>query len=181
MTLKSKFLVPALLLILAGTSVTTWLTYQRSTESLSTVATDKASSSVEGLLASVELWVEGAQNEIITLSETEEVSNALVKGAGDPAYIERAMTLLKASASRHPTFDSILFIDAKGVTVGSTNPKMVGVDLGGRDYFKMAMKGDNYLSPPFISSALGVPVFVIASPVRSEGKEIGRASCRERV
>jgi methyl-accepting chemotaxis protein len=173
MKLKTKFILPTLALIIVGMSVTTWLTYQRSTESLSAVAVMKAASSVSSLLSAVELWVEGAQNEIITLSKTEELGQALTKGNADPGAVERAVALLKDSASRHPTFDSILFVSTQGVVVNSTNVKLIGANLEKREYFQKAVLGQNFISNPLFSVDSGEAVFVISAPVRDDGKIVG--------
>jgi len=173
MTLKTKFILPTLALIIVGMSVTTWLTYQRSTESLSAVAVLKAKSSANSLLSAVELWVEGAQNEIITLSKTGELVQALSNGGADSGAVERAVTLLKDSASRHPTFDSILFVSTQGVVVSSTNVKLIGVNLEKREYFQKAISGQNFISNPLFSVDSGEAVFVISAPVRDGGKIVG--------
>lgn len=173
MTLKTKFLLPATLLIIAGMSITTWLTYQRSTESLAAGAVDKAKSTVNGLQAAIELWVGGAQNEIITLSMTDEVFEPLGEGAVDPKLKERALALLMDSVSRHSMLDSILFIDAKGIVVGSTAPEKVGANYGEREYFQQAMAGKNFVSSPIFPAEGGPPVFVISAPIRSGGKIVG--------
>ena len=173
MTLKTKFILPTLALIILGMSVTTWLTYRRSTESLSSLAVEKAKGSATSLLSAVELWVDGAQNEIITLSKTDELANALTAGANDPAAVERAVALLKDSASRHPTFDSILFVNTQGVVVNSTNVKLIGANLEKREYYQKAIAGQNFISNPLFSVDSGEAVFVIASPVRDDGKVVG--------
>jgi methyl-accepting chemotaxis protein len=173
MKLKAKFLIPALILILAGMSVTTWVTYQRSTDSLSTVAIEKAKTNLRALLSLVEVWVDGAQNEIITLSKTELVIKALTQGAEDPKNLERAMALLQDSASRHPNFDSVLFINSQGIVAGSTNPGLLGANLNNREYYQKAMQGQNFISNPLFSVDKGEAVFVIAAPVKSNGKIVG--------
>jgi methyl-accepting chemotaxis protein len=173
MTLKMKFILPTLALIILGMSISTWQTYQRSTESLSAVAVEKAKSTAGSLLAAVELWVDGAQNEIITLSKTEELAKALTAGADDPAAVERAVALLKDSAARHPTFDSILFVNPQGVVVSSTNVKLIGVNLEKREYFQKAVTGQIFISNPLFSVDSREAVFVISAPVREGGKIVG--------
>jgi len=173
MTLKAKFILPTLVLIIAGMSVTTWLTYQRSTDSLSAIAVEKARTALAALLSTAELWVDGAQNEIITLSKTDDLVAALTRGAEDPALLEHARALLQDSVSRHPIFDSILVITPQGIVAGGTNPKLLGANLGGREYFQKAIAGQNFISSPLFSADVGESLFVIAAPVQRDGKVVG--------
>ncbi|NMC47990.1 MAG: hypothetical protein GYA47_00945, partial [Desulfovibrio sp.] len=181
MNLKIKFIMPTLILILAGMSVTTWLTYQRSTDSMTDDAVDKSRTSLIGLQSAVELWVEGAQNEIVSLSKTDEAANALLHGSSDPEKLERALALLQDSKSRHAPFDNIFLIDRSGSAVVCTNPRMVGADMKERTYFREAITGRDFISNPLFSADGGEPVFVIAAPVRSEGKTIGIISVGIRI
>jgi methyl-accepting chemotaxis protein len=173
MKLKAKFILPALALIIAGMSVTTWLTYQRSTDSLSAVAVEKAKTNLTALLSLVEVWVDGAQNEVITLSKTDDVINAFLKGGDDPKRIEQALALLRDSAARHPNFDSLLMVNLQGVVTASTNPGLLGANLTNREYYQKAAAGQNFISNPLFSVDKGEAVFVIAAPVQSGGKIVG--------
>ena len=173
MTLKTKFILPTLILIIVGMSITTWLTYQRSTASIAKVTVEKSSNAVTALLATVDLWVDGVQNEVITLSETDELVMALSQSDDEAAHKSRAVTLLQAAVSRMPTLDSLLFINAQGVVAGSTNPKLLGTNLSAREYFQKAMAGQNYISNPLFSSDGGRPVFVIAAPIKKGNTVIG--------
>ncbi len=173
MKLKAKFILPALALILAGMSVTTWVTYRRSTDSLSAMTVEKAQTSLTALLSMVELWVNGAQNEVVTLSKTDAVIQALAQGQEAPKTGERAKALLDDVNSRQPNFDSLLLLSPQGAVIGGTNQRLMGTDLSKREYFQKAMHGQNYISSPVFAADTGQAVFVIASPVMREGKTVG--------
>ncbi len=172
MSLKFKFILPAFLLILLGMSVTTWITYQRSTASLTSVALEKAQVTVSGLLSSVELWVDGAKNEIVTLSKTDITAQSLAADASK-ATLKEAMELFADAASRHPAFDSILLLNEKGSVVATTNQNLAGADLSGREYFQKALAGQVFVSKPLFSKDSGEAVFVISAPVRQGGRVVG--------
>ncbi|MHC1711906.1 MAG: methyl-accepting chemotaxis protein [Solidesulfovibrio sp.] len=173
MKLKAKFLLPALILIIAGMSITTWVTYLRSTDSLSAVAVEKAKTNLTSLLSLVEVWVDGAQNEIITLSKTELIRKTFAQGSEDPKTMDHALALLHDTVSRHPNFDSVLIINAQGIAIGSTNPALQGANLANREYFQKAIAGQEFLSNPLFSQDKGEAVFVIATPVKIDGKIVG--------
>ncbi|QJT07526.1 methyl-accepting chemotaxis protein [Oceanidesulfovibrio marinus] len=181
MTLKSKFLIPAVLLICIGMSITAWVSYQRSTHSLKIVAAEKSVIAVHSLNTSIGLWTTGIKNELVTLSKTEDVINAITLGPYDPRVYDAALDLLSDSVARHSTFDSILVVDANGSVLTSTNKKMVGVDLAKRGYFKSVMSGKTAVSPPVFSKELNEHVFVVATPIHRNGDVIGMLSAGVRI
>ena len=173
MKLKAKFIFPTLALIVLGMAITTSLTYRGSTAALSDVALQKAKTNLTSLLSMVEIWVDGAQNEVITLSKTDAVIQALTD-TGDPAKaIEHALALLRDSASRHSNFDSLLCINPQGKVIASTNTALLGADLGNREYYQKAILGQNFISNPLFSIDKGEAVFVITTPVMAGGKVVG--------
>jgi len=169
--LKAKFIIPTLLLIACAMSLTTWLTYTRSTDTLAALSVEKAKTNLSALLSMVDLWMDGAQNEIITLSKTDDVSQALSNG--DAASKAHALSLAKDVLGRYPTFDNILVIDAHGVVATATNPVLVGIDASGREYVQKALAGQNFISSPLMNKDIGKLVFVIAAPILRDGKTIG--------
>ncbi|WP_428562515.1 MAG: methyl-accepting chemotaxis protein [Solidesulfovibrio sp. DCME] len=173
MKLKAKFILPTLVLILAGMSVTSWIGYTRSTAALSTVAVDKAKTNLEALLSMVDLWVDGAKNELLTLALTHSMKAPLQQGTADSDVMARVMELLRACIERHPTFDAIMLIDPKGIVLASTSQALVGANLAEREYFQKAMQGQTFVSNPIISKDRGEAVFAIATPVKDGAKVLG--------
>jgi methyl-accepting chemotaxis protein len=173
MKLKAKFILPTLVLIIAGMSITTWLTYRRSTDSLSAMAIEKARTNLTSLLSLVDVWVDGTKNEVITLSKTDAIIAALTDTADSPKASEHAMVLLRDCASRHQNFDSLLVINAQGSVVATISQKLLGANLQTREYFQKAMGGQDFISSPLFSVDKGEAVFVIATPVRAGGKIVG--------
>ena len=171
MQLKAKFIIPTMLLIVCGMSLTTWLTYTRSTDTLSALSVEKAKTNLSALLAMVDLWVDGAQNEIITLSKTDDIAQAISNG--DAASKAHALSLAKDVLGRFPTLDNILVIDTQGLVATATNPVLVGVNASGREYVQKALTGQNFISNPLINKDIGKLVFVIAAPIQRDGKTIG--------
>ncbi len=173
MKLKAKFILPTLVLILAGMAVTSWIGYSRSTTALSSVAVEKARTNLESLLSMVDLWIDGAKNELITLSLTNSLKAPLRDGVSDPEILARTMELLHGSIERHPTFDAIMLINPKGIVLAGTSQALVGANLGEREYFQKAMQGKTFLSNPLFSKDRGEAVFVIATPVKNGDAVIG--------
>ncbi|MHC1791762.1 methyl-accepting chemotaxis protein [Solidesulfovibrio sp.] len=179
MRLKAKFILPTLMLIITGMAGTTWLTYSKSTQALSTLGTQQATTNLSSLHALVEVWIDGAQNEVVTLSKTEDITQALSNS--DAATQARALALAQDVVARNPSFDSVLIINTQGIVTLATNPVFVGSQRSEREYFQKGIGGNTFLSSPIFSKDINRFVFVITAPVRSEGKIIGIVSVGIRV
>lgn len=179
MRLKTKFIIPTLLLIIIGMTGTTWLTYSKSTQALTTLGTQQAAINLASLNSLVDIWMEGAKNEVLTLSKTEDITQALANP--NAATQAKALALAQDVVTRNPSFDSVLFINTQGNVTLATNPVFVGVARTDRDYFKKAIAGETFISPPILSKDIQKFVFVIATPVRSEGKIIGTIAIGVRI
>ena len=173
MTLKTKFILPSLFLIVAGLSVNTWLTYRMSTDSLKNAALKKAQANLYSLLSMADLWIDGAENEIITISKTNTLARALSPMDEGKQDIARATALLQDSCSRHNNFDNLFAVNAQGVVVAASNTGLLGKDMASRDYFKKALAGQMVISPPLFSVDKGAALFVIAAPIQEGARIVG--------
>ena len=170
MKLAPKFLLPTFALILIGMSVTTWLTYQQSTESISTDAIKKSESTVSSLKSAVELWVKGIHSEIITFSGTSEVIDVLSQGS---PLTERGAELFKGFLSRNSAVNSVLVVNKMGIVKAASRDVMMNLDFSARGWFKEAIKGQDYISLPVYNEQTSMFVFVVTSPVYNNGELIG--------
>lgn len=170
MKLAPKFLLPTFALILIGMSITTWLTYQQSTDSISADAIKKSESTVSSLKSAVELWVKGIHSEIITFSGTSEVIDILSKGS---PLTKRGAELFKGYLSRNSAVNSVLIVNKKGIVKAASRDVMMNLDFSGRGWFKEAIKGKDYISLPVYNEQTSMFVFVVTSPVYNNGELIG--------
>ncbi|WP_300160878.1 methyl-accepting chemotaxis protein [Solidesulfovibrio sp.] len=173
MKLKAKFILPTIALIIAGMSITTWFTYQRSTDSLQEISLEMARTNLASLLSTVDLWIEDTRNEVLSISHTATIVAAAKQSASESEALAAARALLADVVSRHPNYDNLFLIDAKGVILTSSNDSLTGKDFAAREYFRKAMEGRPYLSSPLLSADKGEPVFVVAVPVGDGGKPLG--------
>jgi methyl-accepting chemotaxis protein len=173
MTLKAKFLIPTLILTLLGLGGTTYVTSQRSTSSLMSVAQQQAKTDLNSLLSLIEVWIDGAQDQIVTFSKLKAVSKALAPGADASQELADVMPLFQEALQRNKSLNSLYLINAQGVVIAATTKNLMNADLKTRDYFQQAITGRHVISNPVFSVASGLPVFVIASPVISGDKIIG--------
>jgi len=172
MKLKVKFLLPALALIVVGMSISTWITYAKSTASLTKAAIEASEFTVNSLSSTVDLWMEGELNEVALLSRIPGIARSILN-AEDSQLSQETEALLIDSTARHPTVDSILVLDSNGIVVNASKREMIGVDLRGRGYFQQAMKGQSVVSTPVYSKERNKVLFVVVSPIQYQGKIVG--------
>ena len=172
MKLKVKFLLPALALIVVGMSISTWITYSKSTASLTKAAIEASEFTVNSLSSTVDLWMEGELNEVALLSRIPGVARSILN-AEDSQLSQETEALLLDSTARHPTVDSVLVIASNGIVVNASKREMIGVDLKGRGYFQQAMKGQSVVSTPVYSKERNKVLFVVVSPIQYQGKIVG--------
>ncbi len=173
MRLKYKFLLPTICLILAGMSITSWIIYDKSTNSLSKLAIEKADSSLFTINSLVDVWVSGIQNELITLSKIDVSKTTFSEAEVSKETYAKVESLFLDVLKRYPYCDNIELLNTNGVVIAGSNPKLTGKDLHTRVYFQEAVSGKNYISNPIISSVDGQPVFVLSAPVRNNDSVVG--------
>ncbi len=64
-----------------------------------------------------------------------------------------------------PTIEAIVIADNQGKSLVGSLPKLAGIDVSGRQYYKTAMEGKASFSDVLISKATGNPIVVAAAPV----------------
>ncbi len=173
MKLKTKFILPTLILIIVGTSITTWFTYKQSAQTLAKEIIDNSETSVSNLLTIIDLWIRSSQNEIKLLSKTNEVRNVILSDSVTKEKLDTASSLLEKSISNHSTFNALLVINTKGIVVTASDPKLVNVDMTNREYFQKSLQGEEFVSSPIFNKASGQPILAISVPIKNNGKIIG--------
>ncbi|WP_218064758.1 methyl-accepting chemotaxis protein [Desulfolutivibrio sulfoxidireducens] len=150
------------------------MTYNKATTAVEGLSVEKAKSELSSVVAMIELWVNGVQEVVSTSSKIDSLAAFLANPSPTERESSNASGLLKSIAERFPGVDNLLMLDRAGKVIASAVPgKIMGADLSERDYYKQGMQGLNVISKPVISVDKGLPVFIVASPVRLDGKVVG--------
>ncbi len=169
-----KFLLPTIVLLSLGMGLSTIMTYNKATTAVEGLSVEKAKSELSSVVAMIEFWVNGVQEVVSTSSKIDSLAAFLANPSPTERESSNASGLLKSIAERFPGVDNLLMLDRAGKVIASAVPgKIMGADLSERDYYKQGMQGLNVISKPVISVDKGLPVFIVASPVRLEGKVVG--------
>ncbi len=106
-------------------------------------------------------WVEGHKLEMagIALAPVLQTGN-----------LDNIKPFLVQAAKNNGRYETLGYIAPSGIAIDS---KGVSVNLGTREYFQKAMKGEAAVSDPVVSPATGGLVAVVAVPVKLDGKVTG--------
>ena len=161
-SLRAQFLALFLGLSLIPLIVVSLVAYWQSQQALQ-MQTSGALASLAALHADmVDQSLTGWTHDLEVLAEDSEIQSL------NPVQVE---PLIRNASTRWTEFESLFVTDATGQMVATNAGALLNV--GERAYFTQAMAGETYISDVLISKATGHPVFVLAVPIRLQGRIIG--------
>jgi methyl-accepting chemotaxis protein len=174
LSLRNKILIPMAALIVVGMGVSTVVSYLNASSALEAAVIDHMKQISECTERSILSWnadlkrdLEGWSEQMVFRTATED--SFVGKKARASADAE-----LKILSEKYGCYESINLATAGGDSVcTSVDGGGERINVADRDYFKAAMEDRTFVSKVMESKRTGAPVFVIATPVRDEGKVAG--------
>lgn len=109
-------------------------------------------------------------------AKVERVKSAVKQLAGTRPFEIEDITgiedLLHQSAARDQNIELLAYIDREGVPQAATVDAIMGDNVAHRDYFKETLKGNDYQSEPYISTATDDFCISVTVPVRNVSGDI---------
>lgn len=170
--LKQKLLLPLLLTVLVGMVVVVTNSYLKTKSYIKELVVGQLEAITNATSSSISEYVASSKRLNKSWSQNNFVREAL---EGDAEKAALATVRLKELLAQFPSIDNIFISDASGLMVSASTEDSVGkVSISDRDYFKQILStGEQALSDEIISKSTGEPIFVVASPVKKDGKIIG--------
>jgi methyl-accepting chemotaxis protein len=164
LSLRNKFLIPTLVLIVVGLGVATIVGYLNSVGALEKAYVTQVRSITTTTADQITNWMNDRTVEIELLAKNSLYGTATMESASMAhKVVNREMAAYKKSK---PYYELLLLSDDKGAIRSSSNESIIGkINIADRDYFKKAAKGIVNVSEPLISRASGNPVVTIAVPI----------------
>jgi methyl-accepting chemotaxis protein len=172
--LKSRFLIPSLILIIFGMGITTAVGFFVATNTLL-----ENTKSQLALLADVSEQRVGAflkdRKADIACWTTERLFLEVAQGgAAGKASENAANELLEKFKTEYGYYEGIMVVNGTGEVVASSEEASIGkLNISDRQYFKESMNGAVSLSQTIVSRATGHPVFVVSAPIREKDRITG--------
>jgi methyl-accepting chemotaxis protein len=154
--------------------LSTMLSFTKATSAMEGLSSEKAKGDLSSVVDMIELWVNGIQQVVSANSRIDPLAGLLVDPEPTAEESANVTEILKSITDRLPGLDNVLLLNQKGKVLAAGVPgKIVGANLSDRDYCIQGLQGQNVISKPVISVDKGMPVFIVASPVRLDGKVVG--------
>ena len=103
------------------------------------------------------VMLKDARKVVIQLADTTAFANA---------NLGEIEVLMKETVAKHNYMELLAYVDSRGIPKVATVDVTKADDVSHRDYFKAAMKGDFFLTEPYISTDTDDFCITAAAPVR---------------
>jgi methyl-accepting chemotaxis protein len=172
LSLRNRFLVPTIVLIILGTSILTFVSYDKSRQAIEQAAKeqmglvlDATKNNIDATINIFKVLISGWTDEMLF--------QTAAQAAPDSQSASSASMQLIELVKKYPYFERINIANKEGAIVASTEPKLIKVNIAGRAYFKEGMQGKINVSEVIISKATKQPVALVSAPLREGGKIVG--------
>jgi len=174
--LREKFLVPTLLLVLAGTLSTGLISLANSKKMLEQTIVEQLRQNTTSISDYIASWVENRKNDVQLWSSQSNIVDAIgmsgdTAESGSALFVREVNGVLKQYKKAHPYFEEIGVARSTGMVMTSSNTDvqsdlLTTRDIKGEQFFQQALKGDFVMTEVSTSGSSGRPIFVLAAPVR---------------
>jgi methyl-accepting chemotaxis protein len=161
-SLKAKLLALFLALSLIPLIAVGVLAFVRSQDALRAAIIDRVEAQRDLLDVAIETFASERVNEMTIMAGMARVQSM------DP---ERALEAINQYYNELRVYETMILTGMDGNSILATDN--VAYQLFDRAYMQQALRGQAVVSDPVISRATGQPIIVVASPVISEGRQVG--------
>ncbi|WP_028975485.1 methyl-accepting chemotaxis protein [Spirochaeta cellobiosiphila] len=177
LSIRSKILIPAQILVIVGITIVSLYTYFEAASSLKKVSFQALTQMAGDTSNLIDNWVEERVLNVESFSQ-EPTFVRYVQNNNSESDRQSAVKRIKELQQVFPYFDTIGVINKQGISqVYSSKDSKSKIDLSHREYFKKAISGKKNISESFTSSVTGNTVFAIASPISMDDENIGVFFC----
>jgi methyl-accepting chemotaxis protein len=168
MNLKTKILVPTVVLITLSIIISTMISYTSVKETIFHLSEARLQETVASAGARLNDQIEALLAETGKLADYKDVQKATrYKGLRS-----KAASFFKAYAADRPYFEALVLTDAQGMAIAASNDTQ-DLDVSGTPFFTSAMAGKIRVSSVEKATGSGTPVFFISVPVKMNNKVAG--------
>ncbi len=174
-SLRSRFLVPVVALVVCGLGITVAINYVYSKKALSETLEREIGLTAAATAGFLDSWLGDRRMEATILSR-EKLFVVSAQDSHHSEYARRsAIEKLSGMLKDFKYYENICIASPDGQIVAAADPAVVGtINVKERPYFQQALKGQEAVSSVIKSKGSGNPVFVVAVPLAEEdGSVVG--------
>ncbi|PHR27037.1 MAG: hypothetical protein COA36_10495 [Desulfotalea sp.] len=174
-SLRNKFLLPTIFLIIVGMSALSIISYLTAKDSLKVLVVQDIQHIAEITAGNISSWIDDREIEINNLGKQRPFRQALLHSFMAETAREFLKYQLGKKIKRNQYYENVCLIDLAGDAVAVADSQAIEKsNVSDRAYFQRVKKGELYVGKRVVtSSATGNPVLLIASPVMDNEKIVG--------
>jgi methyl-accepting chemotaxis protein len=166
LSLRNRFLVPTMLIVFVGLLIITVYSVTNSSQALGESAMAQVSETAKATSLQIDTWLKGRLADVKYWASAPSKANALAQKP-DKAVLDLVNARLETAVKDYRAFVRIHLLNAQGIAQASSSKKSRGkLNLSTRSYFKKGLQGQEVISKVLVSKASGLPVIVLAAPVK---------------
>jgi methyl-accepting chemotaxis protein len=174
LNIRTKFLIPTILLIVVGMGTTVTVSYVKSKNALSRALLDNIRQRADSTVMILQSWLKDRQSDMNGWSHEALYVKALEDTSAGKAARASANAELSRMKREYGCYEDLILANPDGTIVAASTKSVIGrISVGDRAYFKPAMSGRSFVSDVAISRNTGKPVFFIAAPVMTKEQVAG--------
>ncbi|PIE74879.1 MAG: hypothetical protein CSA18_02925 [Deltaproteobacteria bacterium] len=173
-SIKLKFLIPMLALIVLGLGVQAIVSFTKSRKGFESLIKAQIFQSEQTVVSTMKTWINYRKLDLDTWSGEKTFHTALKDSFIDKEARNFSSRRLAALVEKYGYYEAINLADGKGELIASADAGIIGkVNIKERKYFKIAMQGKLNITPVLKSKVTGQPVIIIAAPIIENGTSQG--------
>ncbi len=173
MSLRNKFLMPTIALIIIGMGISTMLSYHYSKKAIEDMAESQMNQLADSAANQISSWIKLLKTNISSWSQEMSFRTAVLDTYLGESARDTASERLAMIKNDYEMFDNLILFNTAGKAIASANTALIGkLDVSDRSYFQEALKGRIVISDVIKSKVTGEPIFTISVPVRQNDEKI---------
>lgn len=170
--LRTKFLVPTVLLVVLSMGTAAVVSYVKSRNAMETEIVRQVDFMAGTASRGLTDWLKRNTLDVDLMSKTQVFQNAISDTFMGKAARKVAAEKLLEWQDRYGYFESLNLCDSQGNIIVSSGTKTAeDWKISDRSFFKESMAGRQFISDVFKSPGTGNPVYVVSSPVIGKGDD----------
>ena len=172
MSLKSKILIPTMIVFTVIMTAFVGVTYYSSSRSLVENVTAELAEIAESKIQTIDTWIESFRV-LISTSATKNEYQMLLREDTDQNR-KQANAELAEQVKIAPGLSYVSIANVAGEVRASSAIDSIGkVKVGDREYFQRAIKGEVNVSEAYLSRTNGKPAIAVSAPIKDSGTVVG--------
>ncbi len=173
-TIRNKFLVPMVILVLVGMGISSFISYQMAKNALEMSKIEQLTQSSNNTDQVILEWFGNRKLDVSNWAKQDICKTALKNNFLGKAARKTLSDDFARMQNEYEDYSGFRLVDPTGTVVASSDPGIIGtLKVKNRRYFQEALKGNVNMSQVLRSKTDGSPILIIASPVVDKDRVIG--------